>query len=200
MKKITKLTAVSTVALGLALLPLASSFAADATANTVVNGHIGSSITISTSNTVDIYVTPTGSEARISSAADTVTVNTNNATGYNLTLETQGADTNLVKGSDTIAATAGTLAAPTALDDNSWGYRVDGAGGFGAGPSSALNNVASTVLTFAGVPANGSAHTIKTTSTTATNDQTSVWYGMKADSTKPNGVYTNTVVYTATTN
>ncbi len=84
---------------------------------------------------------------------------------------------------------------------NTWGYRVDGIGGFGAGPTSAQSSAAiSGSIKFAAVPATGSPNTIKTTTGTASSDTTSVWYGIAANTTQPNGTYTNSVTYTATAN
>lgn len=184
--------------LGVAFTPVIAS-AASSSANTVINANIGSTISVTTATPVTINLTPTAGGV-VSSASDTVSVSTNNATGYTLTLADNDATTNLVSGSDTIAAHTGTQASPTTLTNGRWGYRVDGVGGFGAGPTSAETNNASSTTTWAGVPATGSPNTLKTTSTTASNDQTTVWYGVRVNTTQPNGTYTDTVTYTATTN
>lgn len=186
------------VALAVAVAPYSLVSAASQTSTTTINGTIDSTITISSGPTVSMSVAPSGS-AVTSSASDTVSVSTNNASGYTLGLAMNTGTRTLAKGADTIAAASGTLASPAALGTNTWGYRVDNAGGFGAGPTTAETNVASSARTWAGVPAQGSPDTIKTTSSTASGDTTTVWYAMNADSTKPNGVYTNSVVYTATT-
>jgi hypothetical protein len=189
---------ISVVAIvGVVLSPVA---AAAIGANTTINATIGSTISMTTSSTVAIAVTPTASGA-MSSASDTVSVTTNNATGYALTLANGDATTSLANGANTILADAGTQGTPTAgLTNNRWGYRVDGVGGFGAGPTTAESNVASSARSWAGVPATGAPNTLKTTAATASADTTTVWYGVKADTTKPNGVYTDSVTYTATTN
>jgi hypothetical protein len=177
--------------------PVLASAAVD-TENTTINATIGSTITMTTSGTVALGITPDG-DGQASSASDTVSVSTNNAAGYVLTLADSDATTTLANGGDNLAAHAGTQASPTTLANNTWGYRSSGVGGFGAG-GSAETNVNNLALTWAGVPATGSPNTLKTTATTATNDTTTVWYGAKADTTKPNGIYTGTVTYTATTN
>lgn len=187
------------VTLSLLTVPITTVSAATNSASTAVNGVIGSSITVASSGPVSMNLTPT-SGAVLSSAADTVTVSTNNAGGYTLTLQTSTANRSLTRGSDTIAAHTGTLASPTPLAVNSWGFRVDGLGGFGSGPTSAETNTGSSTTTWAGVPASGSPATIKTTAAPSGADTTSVWYGLRADATKPSGTYTNTVVYTAVTN
>lgn len=184
-----------------AVIALAYSPAAlAATSNTTITGTVGSTITVNSGASVALNVAPS-SGAAVSTASNTVTVTTNNATGYDLTLSTTGAERDLVKGSDHIAAHTGTWASPSTLATNSWGYRIDNAGTFGAGPTTVLNSAASSSQTWAGVPASGSAQNIKTssTNTSGAGDDVTVWYAMSADATKPSGNYTNSVVYTAVT-
>lgn len=188
----------SLTALGTAALPVVAS-AATQTANTTINANIGSAISVTTSTTVTINATPTAGGV-VSSSSDTVTVNTNNGSGYTLTLADADTNTNLVSGSDNIAAHTGTFASPTALTNGSWGYRIVGAGGFGGAAYSVESNNGSSTSTWAGVPSSTSPVTIKTTASSATNDATTVWYGTRVSSSQPNGTYTDTVTYTATTN
>jgi hypothetical protein len=175
------------------------------TANTTINATLGSTISVSTSSTVAIGVTPTAGGV-VSSASDTVSVSTNNALGYVLTVLDTDTVTNLVSGANTIAAHSGTRAVPTVLAANTWGYRFDDpaaaqGSAFGAGPTTAETNNASSTTLWAGMPASsGTAQILKTTATVASADTTTVWYGVKATTAKPNGVYTDTVTYTATTN
>jgi hypothetical protein len=177
-----------------------SAIASAATTTTTINSSIGSVISVLTSSgTVTANVTPTGAGAQ-TIASDTVTVSTNNSAGYTLQLGDSDTNTNLVSGSNNIAASSGTQASPTAQSANTWGYRVDGVGGFGAGPTSAQSSAAIGSLTFAGVPTSGSPNTIKTTATTASNDTTTVWYGVAANTAQPTGAYTDNVTYTATAN
>lgn len=191
-------TSVALSFFGIAMIPLVAS-AASTSANTVINADISAVISMTTATPITISLTPTGGGV-VSSQSDTVTVSTNNVTGYFLTLADADANTNLVSGANNIAAHAGTQASPTVLANNTWGYRVDGAGGFGAGPTSAETNNGSSTTTWAGVPATGSPNTLKTTSSTATNDATTVWYGVRVNTALPSGIYTDTVTYTATTN
>ena len=177
-------------------LPLAVSAATD-TRNTTINANIGSTITVSAVATLAINLTPGGSPV-VSSASDNVVVSTNNSTGYTLTLQDSDAVTGLSSGANTIAAHTGTKAVPTALANNTWGYAVPG-GAFDATYTAELNSTTSATK-WAGVPANGAPAILKTTATTASSDGTAVWYGVKVDSTKPTGTYTDTVTYTATTN
>lgn len=202
MKQSTKSTLIggaSVVAVaGMVLIP-AAAFAAADSANTTIQANIASTISISTSGTVSLNITPTGSGAA-SSSSDTVTVSTNRANGYYLQLADADATNTLVNGGNTIAATSGSFGSPAAISSNSWGFRVDGAGTFGAGPTSAETNQSTLSGTWAAVPVSGSPVTIKTTATTATNETTTVWYGAKVDTSKPDGTYSDTVTYTATTN
>lgn len=183
---------------GLAVTPVVAS-AASQSANTTINAIISPAISITTSSTVTISLTPT-SGGVVSSSSDTVTVNTNNATGYTMTLADTDTNTNLVSGGNNIAAHSGTFASPTTLGNNTWGYRIVGAGGFGGTAYSGETNQASSTSTWAGVASSASPTTIKTTSSTATDDVTTVWYGVNATSSQPNGTYSDIVTYTATTN
>ena len=183
------------------LATIAVPLAADAaTTTTTVSSSIGSTIgLLSSSGTVSIDATPTAGGVQ-TIASDTVTVSTNNTAGYTLQIAETGASSALVSGGNSIAATSGTQASPVALAANTWGYRVVGAGGFGATATSAVSNVAISALTFAAVPATGAPNTIKTTSATASNDTTTVWYGVAVNTSTPSGTYTNSVTYTATAN
>lgn len=187
----------------LAASPFVASAAVD-TQNTTINATINAVISMTTSGTVAISLTPTGSGV-VSSASDTVTVNTNNAAGYNLQLADSDATTTLVSGANTIAAHTGTKTAPTALATNTWGVAVPtattgiGTNGFDASYSAESNSTSSTSK-WAGVPASGSPMLLKSTASTASNDTTTVWYAVKVDTAKPTGTYSDTVTYTATTN
>lgn len=170
------------------------------TASTTISSQVGSVISLLTSSgTVSIDTTPNGTGVQ-TIAGDTVTVSTNDSSGYNLTLNETTAVGTLTDGAKTIAATSGTFAAPTALAVNTWGYRVDGAGTFGAGPTAAASNAAiSSSITFAKVPATASPDTLKSTGGVATNDVTTVWYSVATNTSTASGTYTNDVTYTATT-
>jgi hypothetical protein len=171
-----------------------------ATATTTVSSNVSSVISLLTSNgTVNVNVVPTSAGAQ-TIASDTVTVSTNDAAGYVLQLGETGAPSALVSGGNSIPASAGTKGTPIAMANNTWGYRVDGVGGFGAGPTTAAASTAVGATKFAAVPATGSPDTLKSTATTASSDTTTVWYGVATDTTQPAGTYTNSVTYTATAN
>lgn len=170
----------------LALSPVMAS-AATQSGNTTINATIGSTISLSTNGTVAISVTPTGAGAA-STASDTVTVSTNDADGYTLSIQGDDATPTLTNGANTIAAQV----TPGDMANNSWGYSLD--------VTTVKTNVANLTGNWLGVPASGSPAQLKTTATTASADATTVWYGVKADTSKPSGVYTGTVTYTAVTN
>lgn len=158
-------------------------------------------ITLMTSGTVNLPVTPTSNGVN-TTAKDEAIVSTGASTGYTLTFLGSDTSTDLVSGANTISASGNTPASPSTLAINTWGYRVDGIEGFGAGPTSAQTNDPNAVFTFAGVPAsNQTPHTLKITSSAASpSDTTDIWYGVRLDMTQPAGTYTGTVIYTAVTN
>lgn len=197
--KSTLIGGASVVAVASTVLIPAAAFAAANSANTTINASIASVISISTSGSVTLNITPTASGSA-SSASDTVSVSTNRANGYFLQLADADATNTLVNGGNSISATSGSYASPAAISDNSWGFRIDGSGTFGAGTTVAETNQTTLTGTWAAVPVSGSPVTVKTTSSTATNDQTTVWYGAKVDTSKADGTYSDTVTYTATTN
>ncbi len=197
MGRVTRRVSVVLATLGMIMVPLAAHAATD-TDTTTINAVIGSTISMTTSGTVNLNVTPVSGGAQ-TSAADTVTVATNNSTGYALTLANSDTTLTLVSGANTIAAHAGTQAASSVLANNTWGYHVDSVGDMGTG-GAAQSNVTTSAIKYAGVPSSAAPNTLKSTSTVTAGDVTSVYYGVKADTTKPSGTYTDTVTYTATTN
>jgi hypothetical protein len=183
------------------------SVAADSTYGSGLYGSCqygGCSITVSSDGTVNLDVSPVaGGNCTVQS--DSVGVLTDNSNGYVLSVTDSTTNTNLVNGSNTISASSGTYASPASLTTNSWGYRVDGLGSFGSGPTTAQSNTsASSIssLTFAGMAAsNQTPVQLANTSSPADPAQTTtVWYGVCADQTQPNGTYSTQVTYTAITN
>jgi len=171
-----------------------------ATSSTTISSTISAVISAFTSGpTVNVNVTPSGVGLQ-TIASDTVTVSTNDTAGYTLLIADSDATNTLVSGANSIAANTGNQTTPVAETANTWGYRVDGVGGFGAGPTSSASNAAISAIKFAPVPVFGSPNTLKTTASTASNDTTTVWYGVAVSTTKPSGTYTDTVTYTATAN
>lgn len=196
--------AVAALAAGMCLLAVLLPLLA--AANNYGAGNFGAcqygscSITISTSSALSLNITPTVA-GLCTIQSDNVTVTTDNSNGYTLTMADTATTSPLTSGANTIAAGSGTQAAPVVLSMSSWGYRVDGLGGFGAGPTSAVSNGSPSSLTFAGVPGSASPNTIANTSAAAGSGQlTQVWYGVCANTGVTNGSYTTQLTYTAVTN
>jgi len=159
----------------------------------IVNGQL---LSITVSSTAPVIAVVSN---RTSSASTTVTVNTNNPTGYVLTMSASTADRTLKSNGDSIAAASGTMGSPAALGANTWGYRINNLGGFGASTTVETNVTTSTYL-WAGMPALSSPVVIAQSSVPATNATTDVWYAIRASETTPSGSYVGTVTYTAVTN
>lgn len=182
-------------AFALLAVPLTAS-AANTTVQVDVNGAITA---FTTSGTVTLGALTPDATGKQSTNKDIVSVSTNDTAGFRLTLKDADTTYTLADGANSFAASSGTPAAPAALANNTWGWRVDGLGGFGAGPGAALSNAAPSSLTYAAIPANTAAYTINSTSITGT-DSVDVWYSARANDTQPSGTYTNIVTYTATVN
>lgn len=177
-------------------VPLTAVAQEDTTVSVSVTGVLS---TFTTSGTVTLGALTPDATGRQSINNDTVTVGTNDADGYTLTLNDSDTTYTLASGGNSFANSSGSPASPAALANNTWGWRVDSLGGFGAGPTADANNTTPSALTFAGIPANASPFTINSSAATGT-EVTEVWYSARADDTQPTGTYTNTVTYTATTN
>lgn len=160
-------------------------------------------ISYSSGPTVTLGAITPDATGRQSTNSDTVAANTNDTAGLTITLEANGASTNMTAGANTIATSADTPAAPAALANNRWGWRIDGLtlGGatFGAGPGAVLSNAAPSAITYAGMPALASPYTINVTGTNGSTSST-VWYSARVDNTQPIGNYSTVVKYTITTN
>lgn len=159
------------------------------------------SISLTTSGSISVNVTPTAGTTTCTIASDTVTATTDSSTGYTVSL-TDTDTSSTLNGPVAIAATTGTPASPTVLTTNTWGYRVDSIAGFGAGPTTAVTGGAIPTVTFAGVPlSSGTPGVIRTTATADSGTvPTAVWYGVCANSSQQSGLYTDSVTYTALIN
>ena len=214
--KITKRRLLGLATLGLLVAPLMSSSLTQAVGTTVqstVSGSITAFTNTNPTTTLIDITSASGTKQTINK--DTVSISTNNATGY--TLKLQDADTSNALcvtpgGSCTgIPATSGTHATPAIMSGaNQWGYHIDDgtttwcstATSCASGLTLPSSNAAtSTTLKFALVPlSSGSADTLKTTSTTASSDTTPVYYAVNVDPTQASGIYKDDVVYTAIAN
>ena len=181
---------------------------ADTTDSTVYgSGNFGGcdygscSITLTSGGPTSINVVPTPT-GKCTVQSDTASVLTDSTVGYSLTMTTSTTNNSMTGGSGSISASGGTSAVPITLAMNTWGYRVDSLASFGAGPTSSQNSGSIPSVTFAGVPPSNLAGTVVANSSGPANPavNTTVWYGVCADSSIPAGSYTTTVTYTAVTN
>lgn len=158
-------------------------------------------ITLTSGGTTNVNVVPT-TAGKCTVQSDTPSVLTNNSAGYSLTMTTSTTNNAMTGPSGNISASSGTSGSPVALAMNTWGYRVDGVAGFGAGPTSSQSSGSVPGGSFAGVPASNQAGTIVASSSSAANPavSTTVWYGVCANSAVAAGTYSVTVTYTAVTN
>lgn len=157
------------------------------------------SISVSSSGSVDLSVTPTITGA-CTVASDTVGVSTSSSMGYTLQLSSTSSETRLLSGENALAATGGSVGAPESITMNSWGFRVDG-GAFGDGPTTAVSSGPALAALFAGVPSNVAPATIAAPSSfRSAPDNTTVWYAACATSAQLAGVYSGSVTYTALVN
>ena len=191
------LAGVNIAAVSLPMMASADTQTTNTTVNLVVNPVI---ISYSSGPTVTLGAITPDATGKQSTASDTVTADTNDTAGYTVTLkETSATLTGMIAGANTITTGSGTPAAPAALANNTWGWRVDSLATFGAGPGGVLSSAAPSALTYAGIPANASPFTIKTTASTG-SVSTTVWYSARVSSSQPYGTYSTTVTYTLTTN
>lgn len=166
------------------------------------NTGTGCSISVSTDGPVSLSVTP-DSIGRCTVRSNVVTVTTGNPTGYTLTLENLSSDSWLSGSGGAIGSTGATSASPQPLPTNTWGYRVDGAGGFGGGPTAASTSVPVPLSqTYARVPNSTQPPDVIAASPASASSgaATSVWYGVCANAGVRSGSYSATLLYTAVAN
>jgi GH35 family endo-1,4-beta-xylanase len=161
--------------------------------NYLLSEPISSSLNI-TSKSISI------APGKVSSAPHSIQIGSNNHDGYILTISTSTTDNALkhAPSSTTIPAIASSK--PTALTNAApaWGYRTDGVGSFGAGPTTVETNVVKSAFTWAGVPTSASPATIITTTSPdlGYTRKLDIYYAAFAPRTVPAGNYSNTIVYT----
>ncbi|MCL2094903.1 hypothetical protein FWH13_02180 [Candidatus Saccharibacteria bacterium] len=147
-------------------------------------------------------------DGQIYSSCLNVNVATDNPWGYTLTMRSETA--NLVSGSNSILAHSGTIAAPTVLSNDRWGFCIPniymqraGAGVFGNGGScGAANNIGSdTAYSYAGLPTiNTIIKRVNNTPSTAAEANTPIRFGVRPTAATPVGTYVATVTITASLN
>lgn len=192
MSKMSKAIAVLGVVagLGVAALPL-SSYAADEPTNysqsaqAQVKVEVGGAISISTDaadGVVDL------GQMKINGVSDTkdlnVTVSSNSEIGYDLTIKSATSETALVTPSGAKIPADANIAAGT----SAWAYRLAGETEGTYGDWTAIT----------ASPVNILSHTADAANTGAMTGTTKVNFGASASGTQQEGIYTGTVVFTAT--
>lgn len=143
-----------------------------------------------TPETMNLAVTPTP-DGTLASDELAIQVNTDNTTGYALTLALAGSESSLydpTSGGE-IQSTTAAMRDPNTLAVNTWGWY----------PDSLANNTGNL---FSALPSNSDPYELKKTSTptSGSGDTTTISFGVKADTTLPAGSYTNAIVISAVTN
>ena len=155
-------------------------------------------LSLSSCSSVDIDVDP----GYMSSGSCDVNVNTNSYYGYTLTMQTNGSNLERSSGGQTIPSTSGTIASPSGLSgaSSAWGFRMDGLGGFGSGPTTVEDGVFNSAYTWAAAPTTET--TLRTTgvATSSGGDDTTVWFGVATTPGQLYGSYVQTVTWTAVAN
>jgi hypothetical protein len=180
----------------IAVIPLGVPKAANAT-TTLITSVISPVISFSNSNgTVNLNVTPGAANGNQTTSYDSITILSNDSSGYNVYLSNNSATDGTLGG--VIAASSNS--SPAVLAADTWGYREDGFGSFGAGPTIALtSNPILSSLTYMPVPLSGSPVNIASPSTYTSSATYTIWYSVVAKTDIRSGSYASTVLYTATT-
>ena len=192
----------------------------DASTVTITNNTSDYYITITSADSLPLAVTskPTG---QLAYAVDTINITTNSDNGYKLYVSTSSNDNNIYQnGSSSTASsgyfqpTTGTVAAPAALAQNTWGFALSKvtdttaakynplASSF-ANISEYVNNTGAptTDSTWAGVPTLANSEQAKISEASAANapngNDFDIYYGVDASTTLPTGNYSTEITYTA---
>jgi hypothetical protein len=144
---------------------------------------IDSTLVISSNGKVTISLMP-DSTGKLETGIDDVRVSTNSSSGYKLYIKDADANLNLVSGGgDTIVPGGGTVGVPAALDvssgnDAEWGFRVQ-----------------TMTAGYAGITATNVE--IGEATGAVVDHSTPVTFGVLANTSQADGVYTDIVTYTA---
>ena len=118
-----------------------------------------------------------------------VTVYTNNAAGYTLTVQDEDSNNNLVSGSDTIAPIAANASLEAGTAGGQWGIKGGDVAAYTAVPALGTEQSPISPLTL---KANGAR-------VATTGEATTFTYGVATSATQNTGTYADVIVYTATT-
>ena len=162
-------------------------------------------VNVSSPDSVSVDLRPTSDGASVV-VSQQVTTTTSSDSGYRLYISTNSTsdedsrklqnETLIASGSTNayLAPSSGTISNPTTLTTNTWGYALSTTGD--------NNGEVTTSSQFIGVPLLGAEHLINNiqtavTDSTSANAITTVYFGMNANSSRPSGLYTAYVTYTA---
>ena len=146
-----------------------------------------------TPENLNLSITPTPSGA-LSADELNINVNTDNETGYVMSLASANETTDLtdVSTSNSIHSTAATTDNPAVLSANTWGWY----------PDSLANNPGGSNYQFAAIPSYDDPYTLKQTNTATSDsgDNIPVSIAAKVDTSLPAGAYSNIITITTITN
>ena len=180
--------------LSLMLFPALPDSASAEETSSKVNLTISPVISLSLQDTVDLNVTPT-QNGTFSSNTASLSISTNNETGYSLYMATSNgkntltsnnpSTTNVISAINTTPNDTGITSSN--FTSNTWGYNLS-------------QDSPSSTTTYKPVPTtNGNTAIISTTSPTDT-DTYNLTFGTKVDTTLPSGTYSNQVIISAVAN
>ncbi|MDL2235021.1 hypothetical protein LJC07_02565 [Christensenellaceae bacterium OttesenSCG-928-L17] len=140
---------------------------------------------------VNLQFTPNAGQDQLKQQDITVSVATNNPTGYTLFMNTTTNNTTLEHDTTTsynIPSTTNPKASPAALQLNTWGY------------SQWADSQLESPTTFYLIPPLNSQHQLKATSALGESPNTKLTFAVYLPSNKPAGTYTKNVLFTAVAN
>ena len=161
--------------------------------------------------TLTVEASPTGA---LASANDTVNIKTNSPSGYKLYVSSSTNDNNIYQGGDSSTSssgyfypTTGSAATPVKLTQNTWGFALDKSSGtsYSANFADISNYNTGTSIpthdsTWAAVPVVANPTPIGENdedNLSSGGDDYTIYYGVNASTTLPDGSYSTTVKYTA---
>ncbi|MBO7720499.1 hypothetical protein J6S35_02580 [Candidatus Saccharibacteria bacterium] len=125
----------------------------------------------------------------------TITVFTNNATGYSLTVKDKDANTALTSSNGSTIAAGTNIAAGT----SAWAYRVASINGSADGTTRPGTAIQDPVWVAVNPSTGQDAEITRLDTKTSGGDQTVVEYGVSTSGDQATGIYGDVIVYTATT-
>ena len=172
------------ICLGLGYIISASPFvkATDTTVTATIEPVLSMSLN---TNAIDLNIIPSSAGTEEYGSV-TLTVDTNNSTGYQLTMSSTSP--NLIgNNTNSIPTISGaTSSSPLALNVNTWGWYADSFGSFNQ--------------TYISLPDTGNELLVRQTNTNGLADRTIAYFGAKLNLSTPADTYSNTITFTAITN